>query len=159
MTTFGAEYWFESAPKLCLRSKSNTWFWTPSNTFLHQKWYPLVDWHKKRYNTYWLYNSIFIEEWIKLVYLYMWSIWEIWNMCLCSYSLDSWPSHLSKAKCPIHLHQGSRHGIFVHLSIYHINKVDEPCSFFWWCITVLRPRCVCVRFSTKWTRIPIIKSK
>ena len=32
-----------SAPKVRLRSKFNTWFWTPSNTFLHQKWTHRVD--------------------------------------------------------------------------------------------------------------------
>ena len=32
------------APKLNLRSQSNTCFWTRSNTFLHQKWISLVDW-------------------------------------------------------------------------------------------------------------------
>ena len=31
-----------SAPKVRFRSKFNTWFWTPSNTFLHQKWTPRV---------------------------------------------------------------------------------------------------------------------
>ena len=38
MRTFGAYSKYFSAPKVRFRSKFNTWFWTPSNTFLHQKW-------------------------------------------------------------------------------------------------------------------------
>ena len=38
MRPFGAYSKYFSAPKARFRSKFNTWFWIPSNTFLHQKW-------------------------------------------------------------------------------------------------------------------------
>ena len=78
---------------------------------------------------------------------------------IVKYSLDSWRSSLSKAKCPIHLHEGYMNCEAVNSLNTYTHFIRDPGSLFWWLVTIRRPRCVFVSFSTKWTGISIVEAK
>ena len=84
----------------------------------------------------------------------------MWMRCSFSHSHDSLRSSLSKAKYPIHLHEGYINCEAVH-SCKNANTqfIGDPCSLFRWLVTVRRPRCVITSFSTKCMVISIVEAK